>query len=145
MLNRMKPLLSVAAGLVIGLLFGSATSGGAEANARAAEAHAAITATLPAQRDSSPACRHEEPSVYVGCNWFFAEGTIASVDVTVTTNNGRQHVLTTGRGHPDAIFLTRDAALRFLAPYYCCEDRDRVALLGRLRETVAAASTIQPR
>lgn len=140
MSNPMKSLLSVAAGLAIGLLIGSASSPRAEANARTA-----LTATLAQRPDSSPACRHDEPSVYYGCDSFFAEGAVASVTVLVTTSNNRQHMLFTGRGRPDAIFLTRDAALRFLAPYYCCEDRERAESLDRLRVKIREASTIQPR
>jgi hypothetical protein len=142
MSNRMKPLLSVAAGLVIGLLIGSATTPGAEASAHAVPA-AALTATLTQRGDTVP-CHHEEPSVYVGCDWFFSEGSIRSVTLNVTTNTGRDIRMYVRTGRPDAIFLTKDAALRFLAPYYCCT-AERAELLDRLRATVLRASTIQTR
>lgn len=138
MSNPLKSLLSVAAGLAIGLLFGSASSRGAEASARAAAAHAAVTATLP-QRGDSVACHHEEPSRWVGCDWFFSEGTIRTVTLNVTTTNDEAYQLSIRTGRPDAIFLTRDAALRFLAPYYCCENPERAVDLARLRATISAS------
>jgi hypothetical protein len=141
MSNPVKPLLSVAAGLVIGLVIGSVASPGAEASARAAPA--AVTAEQP-QRADSVACHHEEPSVWVGCDFFFPQESIRSVTLNVTTNAGREVRLYIRTGRPDAIFLTRDAALRFLAPYYCCT-ADRAENFDRLRATVLRSSTIQPR
>jgi hypothetical protein len=142
MSNPMKPFLSVAAGLVIGLLIGSASSPGAEASARAVPAPA-LTATLPQRADTVP-CHHEEPSVWVSCDWFFADSAIRSVTLNVTTNANREYRMYIRTGRPDAIFLTKDAALRFLAPYYCCT-AGRVELLDRLRETVSRAETIRTR
>jgi hypothetical protein len=130
----MKPLLSVAAVLAIGFLFGALTARGPEA------AHAAVTAPPPPV--DTTGCHHIEPSVYVGCDNFFAEGSIKAVIVTVTTNSNKKTELRIRTGHPDAIFLTRDAALRFLAPYYCCADKQRAENLDRLRAQVAAATIL---
>ena len=135
MSTPMKPLLRLAAVLAIGFLFGSAASRGAAAGT----AHGAVTATLPQviAIDSEP-CHHVEPSVWVGCDFFLTEGSIAAITVNVTTNTNKSYRLAIRTGRPDVIFLTRDAALRFLAPYYCCT-ADKVPELDKLRARIAAA------